>query len=103
MTNQMMPKQKSKLAEIVLFPNRFQVAGPAELVTSIRVIVMDRAAPLEQVVEQIEQLYDNWHVICSVSGEEIPLNRLKYWDVPKQDVYARPELVPTPGGGVAAA
>lgn len=94
MMSQTTTKPKSKLATIVLLPNRFQVAGPTELITAIQVTCMNESTPIEELKYQIDCLYDNWHVICSVSGEEIPLSRLKYWDVPKQEVYARPELVP---------
>ncbi len=28
------------------------------------------------------------HVLCAVSGEEIPLDNLRYWSVAKQEPYA---------------
>ena len=32
------------------------------------------------------------HVTCAVSGERIPLDRLRYWSVRRQEAYASAEL-----------
>lgn len=31
-------------------------------------------------------------VICAVSGQQIPLEELRYWCVERQEAYASPEL-----------
>jgi hypothetical protein len=31
------------------------------------------------------------HVVCAVTGAEIPLDRLRYWSVERQEAYATPE------------
>ena len=31
-------------------------------------------------------------VLCSVSGERIPLDILRYWSVERQEPYANPEI-----------
>ena len=31
------------------------------------------------------------HVTCAVTGQPIPLDRLRYWSVEKQEAYASPE------------
>lgn len=31
------------------------------------------------------------HVVCAVTGQEIPLAELKYWSVARQEPYATPE------------
>lgn len=31
-------------------------------------------------------------VICAVTGEEIPLEALRYWCVERQEAYASPEI-----------
>lgn len=32
------------------------------------------------------------HVICAISGEEIPLEDLRYWSAEHQEAYATPEF-----------
>lgn len=32
------------------------------------------------------------HVLCAVTGEEIPLDDLRYWSVARQEAYASAEL-----------
>ena len=32
------------------------------------------------------------HVVCAVSGEQIPLEELRYWSVEKQDPYATAQI-----------
>lgn len=83
----------SQKAELKLLPNRFLVSGPPILIMMIQAIVKDKATP-EEMNERVNALYNTWHVICSVSGAEILLSELKYWDVPTQKVYAKPELIP---------
>jgi hypothetical protein len=31
-------------------------------------------------------------VLCAVTGRRIPLARLKYWNVPRQEAYDGPEV-----------
>jgi hypothetical protein len=33
------------------------------------------------------------YVVCAVTGEQIPLDQLKYWSVERQEAYASPEAV----------
>ena len=33
------------------------------------------------------------YVVCAISGEHIPLDELKYWNVDLQEAYATPEAV----------
>lgn len=42
------------------------------------------------------------HVICAVSGQEIPLDHLRYWSVAKQEAYASAELSVEAALGVKA-
>ena len=32
------------------------------------------------------------YVICAVSGEQVPLEALRYWSVERQEAYASPAL-----------
>ncbi len=32
------------------------------------------------------------HVLCARSGERIPLEDLRYWNVARQEAYATPEI-----------
>lgn len=31
------------------------------------------------------------YVVCAVTGDRIPLDRLRYWSVDRQEAYASPE------------
>ncbi|HTN14944.1 MAG TPA: DUF2093 domain-containing protein [Sphingomonadaceae bacterium] len=31
-------------------------------------------------------------VLCAVTGEEVPLETLRYWSVERQEAYASPEI-----------
>jgi hypothetical protein len=33
------------------------------------------------------------YVICGVTGEQIPLDQLKYWSVERQEAYVSPQAV----------
>lgn len=33
------------------------------------------------------------YVVCAVTGERIPLDKLRYWSVDHQEAYASPEAV----------
>ena len=35
------------------------------------------------------------HVICAVSGAEVPLEALRYWSVERQEAYASADLATT--------
>ncbi len=85
-----------QMATLILYPNRFQILGPPELFLLTVEVVKRRTLDNDELKCEIEALWSNWYVICTISGEQIPLNLLKYWCVPTQQVYARPELVPNP-------
>ncbi len=51
------PKMLKKLAKIKYLPNNFKV------------------------------IQDGDHVICAISGKQIPLQNLTYWNVEKQEAY----------------
>lgn len=58
----MLMKSGSQPAQLVYGPNGFRVMRPGT------------------------------YVACAVSGEEIPLEELRYWSVDRQEPYASPEL-----------
>jgi hypothetical protein len=89
--------QTMTLAKIALFANHFRVIGPDDLINNMMLIRTLPAGLQDQMQEQFEKLFSNWYVNCAISGEPIPLVDLRYWDVEKQEVYARPELVPALG------
>lgn len=33
------------------------------------------------------------YVVCAVTGQHIPLDKLRYWSVDRQEAYASPEAV----------
>jgi len=51
-----------------------------------------REARLRYLANSFRVLVPGDHVTCAVSGEKIPLDRLKYWSVARQEPYASAEL-----------
>jgi len=52
----------------------------------------DREARLHYGPNGFRVLSPGDHVVCAVSGERIPLDRLRYWSVARQEPYASAEL-----------
>lgn len=52
----------------------------------------DRLARLHYGPNGFRVLSPGDHVLCAVSGERIPLDRLRYWSVARQEPYASAEL-----------
>lgn len=47
-----------------------------------------REARLRYLANSFRVLVPGDHVVCAVSGERIPLDRLRYWSVKRQEPYA---------------
>lgn len=84
----------SQKATLILLPVRFQITGPSELIALTLAIVKHKSQEDEETKYQLEELWSTWYVTCSVSGTQIPISVLRYWDVEKQECYATPGLVP---------
>lgn len=86
-------RPKSQQATIILFQTRFQVTGPVELIVLTQAIISSKSSE-EEKRDQVEDLFSDWYVFCTVTGEQITLDQLRYWDVERQECYARPDVVP---------
>jgi hypothetical protein len=51
-----------------------------------------RAAKLYYMANGFRILANGDHVLCAISGAQIPLESLRYWSVALQQPYASPEL-----------
>lgn len=51
-----------------------------------------RPAKVHYMANQFRVLSHGDHVVCALSGEEIPLEELRYWSIEKQEAYATAEL-----------
>jgi hypothetical protein len=51
----------------------------------------ERAARLHYMANSFRVLTPGDHVVCAVTGEAIPLQRLRYWSVAAQEPYASAE------------
>lgn len=51
-----------------------------------------RPAKLHYLANGFRVLAPGDHVVCAMSGEKIPLDHLRYWNVARQEAYATPEL-----------
>lgn len=52
----------------------------------------DRPATLYYEHNGFRVVSPGYHVLCAVSGEQIPLEELRYWSVARQEAYASCEL-----------
>jgi hypothetical protein len=50
-----------------------------------------RPAKLHYLPGTFRVLANGDHVLCAVTGQPIPLDRLRYWSVERQEAYASPE------------
>jgi hypothetical protein len=50
-----------------------------------------RPAKLHYLPGTYRVLTNGDHVVCAVTGQPIPLDRLRYWSVERQEAYASPE------------
>ena len=46
-----------------------------------------RAARVHYLAGTFRLLSDGDHVPCAITGEKIPLNELRYWNVARQEAY----------------
>lgn len=51
-----------------------------------------REARLRYMANSFRVLVPGDHVTCAVSDQKIPLDRLRYWSVARQEPYANAEL-----------
>lgn len=51
-----------------------------------------RPAKLHYLANGFRVLVPGDHVLCALSGEKIPLDHLRYWNVARQEAYASAEL-----------
>jgi hypothetical protein len=47
-----------------------------------------REARLRYLANSFRVLVPGDHVLCAVTGQQIPLDRLRYWSVARQEAYA---------------
>lgn len=73
-------------ATLELGPNGFIPLAPPDLVQKFHTIVKLKQFSLLRV------LYEDYYVICGVTGEKIRLSDLQYWDI-KHDMVFRDHLV----------
>ena len=52
----------------------------------------NRAARLRYLANGFRVLVPGDHVVCAISGEQIPLDHLRYWSVERQEPYASATL-----------
>jgi hypothetical protein len=50
-----------------------------------------REARLRYLANSFRVLVPGDHVICAVTGQKVPLDRLRYWSVARQEAYASAE------------
>lgn len=51
-----------------------------------------RPAKLHYMANGFRVLASGDHVVCAVTGEKIPLDALRYWNVARQEPYASAEI-----------
>ena len=48
---------------------------------------MNKLAKLKYLPNNFEIIEEGDHVVCAISGKIIPLEKLNYWNVDKQEAY----------------
>jgi hypothetical protein len=89
------PRGPTTLAILKLLPTKFQIEGPPDLVgmtQAIAAMMQDQDSEALKFM-MYSDVWSGYHVICSVSGQEILLCDLRYWDVSGL-IYASPYLIP---------
>jgi hypothetical protein len=51
-----------------------------------------KAAKLHYLANGFRMLASGDHVVCAVTGEQIPLDELRYWSVARQEPYVSAEV-----------
>jgi hypothetical protein len=51
-----------------------------------------KAAKLHYMANGFCMLSSGDHVVCAITGEQIPLDELRYWSVARQEPYASAEI-----------
>ncbi len=51
-----------------------------------------RAARLRYLANGFRVLVPGDHVLCAMTGEQIPLDHLRYWSVARQEAYVSAEV-----------
>ena len=46
-----------------------------------------KLAKIKYLPNNFEVIQDGDHVICAISGKKIPLEKLTYWNIKKQEAY----------------
>jgi hypothetical protein len=61
---------------------------------NVGMLMMNRgkAAKLHYMANGFRMLSSGDHVVCAVTGEQIPLDELRYWSVARQEPYASAEI-----------
>lgn len=52
----------------------------------------NRVAKLHYMANGFRMLSSGDHVLCAITGEQIPLDSLRYWSVARQEPYASAEI-----------
>lgn len=73
-------------AKIKLAHNQFKVIGPTDLVLWINSL-SGLSADGEVIHAAFMKRLEKYYVPCFVTGDQIPLSELKYWNVDRQESY----------------
>ncbi len=49
--------------------------------------MLKKLAKIKYLPNNFEIIEDGDHVICAISGKQIPINKLNYWSVEEQEPY----------------
>ena len=75
---------------------RYQIAHEFSTLLPMNKMERDLRPPGQAVLEYLDGEYrvvrPGSYVICAVSGAQIPLEALRYWNVDHQEAYATPAL-----------
>jgi len=70
---------------VVLKNGEPQIVGPSQLISLINLI--NRTGSPEMIQQQMRNLFGEWGIRCSVTGDLVPLIRMKYWNMERNEAY----------------
>lgn len=85
-------------ANVVYRPQHLEIAGPLTLISQVdtarAMCASNRDLTEHERKAILDAVLSNYYVLCGVTGEQITLSEVTYWNVEKQIPYSSPGIIP---------
>lgn len=82
-----------KPAIVELQHGSYKILGPSHLIAWIQLLQNAQCSPDDKRHMYQEEI-KNWCVTCSITGEQVSLFDLHYWNVETGAIYKSPQIMP---------